>query len=81
MRRRFRSSLSIDTKPDSTPVTDVDREVEAVLRDRIGAAYPSHGILGEEYGSEESLLDEIQDFIHRYVDVSPLFEKIASYFE
>src|SRR5206468_2327094 len=34
----------------------------------------------EEYGSEEQLLDEIQSFIHRYVDVSPLFEKIASYF-
>src|SRR5262245_66192077 len=29
----------------------------------------------EEYGSEESLLEEIQSFIHRYVDVSPLFEK------
>src|SRR6266850_144616 len=34
----------------------------------------------EEYGSEESLLGEIQSFIHRYVDVSPLFEKIASYY-
>lgn len=34
----------------------------------------------EEYGSEESLLSEIQSFIHRYVDVSPLFEKIASYY-
>src|SRR6266550_1630339 len=34
----------------------------------------------EEYGSEESLLLEIQSFIHRYVDVSPLFEKIASYY-
>src|SRR5438105_2556916 len=34
----------------------------------------------EEYGSEEGLLDEIQSFIHRYVDVSPLFEKIASYY-
>src|SRR6266478_2015105 len=34
----------------------------------------------EEYGSEEGLLDEIQSFIHRYLDVSPLFEKIASYY-
>lgn len=34
----------------------------------------------EEYGSEESLLSEIQSFIHSYVDVSPLFEKIASYY-
>lgn len=28
----------------------------------------------------ETLLREIQHFIHRYVDVSPLFEKIASYY-
>src|SRR5213594_377611 len=34
----------------------------------------------EEYGSEEALLGEIQAFIHRYVDVSSLFEKIASYY-
>ncbi|MGH7484906.1 MAG: hypothetical protein ACREMY_04765, partial [bacterium] len=34
----------------------------------------------EEYGSELDLIAEIQEFIHRYVDVSPLFEKIASYY-
>src|SRR5437867_8824352 len=34
----------------------------------------------EDYGSEEELLADIQDFIHRYVDVTPLFEKIASYY-
>lgn len=34
----------------------------------------------EEYGSEEELVKEITSFLHRYVDVSPLFEKIASYY-
>ncbi len=34
----------------------------------------------DEYGSEAELLAEIQAFIHRYVDVSPLFEKIAAYY-
>jgi len=34
----------------------------------------------EEYGTEAELLFEIQDFIHRYVGVSVLFEKIASYY-
>lgn len=34
----------------------------------------------EEYGSDQALIREIRDFIHRYVDVSPLFEKIASYY-
>jgi hypothetical protein len=34
----------------------------------------------EEYGSDSELLAEIKAFIHRYVDVSPLFEEIASYY-
>src|SRR5207247_1145032 len=34
----------------------------------------------EDYGSETQLLADIQAFIHRYVDVTPLFEKIASYY-
>src|SRR5229473_2988219 len=29
----------------------------------------------EDYGSDEELIAEIQNFIHSYVDVSPLFEK------
>ena len=33
-----------------------------------------------EYGSEEELISSIRSFIHRYVDVSPLFEQIASYY-
>ncbi len=34
----------------------------------------------EEYGSQSDLVEEIQAFIHRYVDVTPLFEKIATYY-
>src|ERR1700682_1750169 len=34
----------------------------------------------EEYGSEAELLGEIKAFVHRYLDVSPLFEEIATYY-
>ena len=34
----------------------------------------------EEYGSEAELAAEIQAYIHRYVDLSPQFERIASYY-
>jgi len=34
----------------------------------------------QEYDSEEKLVSEIESFIHRFVDVGPLFEKIASYY-
>jgi hypothetical protein len=33
-----------------------------------------------EYGTEQELAEAIRTFIHRYVDVSPLFEQIASYY-
>ena len=34
----------------------------------------------EEYGTEAELVQEIQAFIHRYVDISPRFERIASHY-
>jgi histidinol-phosphatase len=40
-------------KADDTPVTVADREAERLIRARIGARYPKHAILGEEYGEEE----------------------------
>jgi hypothetical protein len=33
-----------------------------------------------EYGTDQELVEAIRDFTHRYVDVSPLFEQIASYY-
>src|SRR5438128_1169639 len=33
-----------------------------------------------EYDSEAKLVEGIRAFIHRYVDISPLFEQIASYY-
>jgi hypothetical protein len=34
----------------------------------------------EEFGDERELIDEIQGYIHRYVDLSPAFERLASYY-
>jgi hypothetical protein len=34
----------------------------------------------EEYDTEDALVAETQAYIHRYVDLSPLFERIASYY-
>lgn len=40
-------------------------------------AFPSEPL---QYGSEADLLSEIRSFIHRYVDLPPLFEEISSYY-
>ena len=44
----FESSLTRETKDDTSCVTVADREAERVIVERIVAAYPEHGILGEE---------------------------------
>lgn len=51
--RSFGGIIDHDVKPDGTPVTPVDREVETLLRERIGARFPEHGILGEELGESQ----------------------------
>ena len=49
---RFRSlDLRIETKPDRSPVTDADRAVEQLVRDRIAASRPGDAFLGEEYAA------------------------------
>jgi histidinol-phosphatase len=49
---RFRAlDARVETKPDLTPVTDVDRGIERVLRDRIERERPGAAVLGEELGS------------------------------
>jgi histidinol-phosphatase len=49
--RHFRSrTLVVHTKPDLTPVSEADREVEDALRARIAAERAGEAVLGEEGG-------------------------------
>ena len=48
---RFRAlDLKVESKPDLTPVSDADREVERVLRSALEDERPDDSILGEEFG-------------------------------
>ena len=47
----FRQPMTIENKSDASPVTLADREVEMALRQMIESAYPTHGIIGEEFGA------------------------------
>lgn len=44
----YRTPLTVEDKPDSTPVTAVDRAVETELSRLITLAFPEHGVIGEE---------------------------------
>lgn len=49
-----KAGLAVDIKEDNTLVTQADREAEAVMRELIRKAYPHHGLLGEEFGPENT---------------------------
>jgi histidinol phosphatase-like enzyme (inositol monophosphatase family) len=48
--RYFQKQLEVERKPDSSPVTIADREVELSMRRAIEAKFPEHEIVGEEFG-------------------------------
>lgn len=69
----FRKSFEIDEKFDDSPVTIADREAELIIRKKIEEVYPTHGVIGEEFGKKEGseniiwVLDPIdgtKSFIH-----------------
>lgn len=50
--KHFGALLSAEAKSDGSPVTIADREAERYLRAQIRSAFPTHSILGEEFGEE-----------------------------
>jgi histidinol phosphatase-like enzyme (inositol monophosphatase family) len=46
-----RRDLAVELKGDASPVTLADRGAEELLRRRIAARFPQHGIIGEELGN------------------------------
>jgi histidinol-phosphatase len=81
--RHFRHDLEVTRKPDSTFVTQADTAVERLIRERIANAFPDHGVVGEEYGTEASgattrwYVDPI-DGTHNYLRGVPLFATLLA---
>jgi myo-inositol-1(or 4)-monophosphatase len=46
----FRAGLAAELKSDRSPVTIADRTAEQAMRAVLSERFPSHGILGEEFG-------------------------------
>jgi histidinol-phosphatase len=82
-RRWFRRDVPISTKPDRTYVTEADQEIERAIRRRIHAEHPGHGLVGEEYGTEQGaarvrwIIDPI-DGTHSFMRGVPLFGTLVA---
>ena len=79
----FRTDLTIESKSDLSPVTIADQKAEEILRKKISRAYPDHGIIGEEFGEENSqsewvwTIDPI-DGTRSFIRGLPLFATLIS---
>jgi histidinol-phosphatase len=78
-----KGGLRVSSKPDDTLVTQADTEVETLLRERIAAAFPGHGVVGEEYADETGdgetrwIIDPI-DGTHNLVRGIPVFATLLA---
>jgi histidinol-phosphatase len=81
--RHVTTGLRVTTKPDATLVTQADTEVETLLRERIAAAFPHHGVVGEEFADEDGdgetrwIIDPI-DGTHNLVRGIPVFATLIA---
>ncbi|MEO8510174.1 MAG: inositol monophosphatase family protein [Chloroflexota bacterium] len=79
----FRGELTITAKHDRTLVTQADTGVETRLRERILAEFPTHGIVGEEFGTEPGdgetrwIIDPI-DGTHNFVRGIPIWATLVA---
>jgi histidinol-phosphatase len=75
---RFQAlDLRVDTKPDTSPVSDADLAAEALIRERLAVARPGDAVLGEEQGdigtgSRRWILDPI-DGTKNYIRGAPVW--------
>jgi histidinol-phosphatase len=75
----FRTELATERKSDGSYVTAADQAVERLVRERIAAHYPAHGLVGEEYGEQDPgaggerwYIDPI-DGTHNFLRGIPMF--------
>jgi histidinol-phosphatase len=61
----FQTEVVVDRKGDGSPVTIADRDAERLIRRLVADRFPSHVVIGEEFGDAE------RDASHRWI-VDPI---------
>ena len=82
--RGYRGGATPERKADGTFVTPADREIEALLRERIASRFPRHAVLGEEAGEAAGegggarwIVDPI-DGTHNYMRGIPVWATLIA---
>jgi histidinol-phosphatase len=80
----FRAGVTARRKLDDSFVTDADLRVETIARDRIGAAFPDHAIVGEEFGADAERASGVRwyvdpiDATHNFMRGIPVFATLLA---
>jgi inositol-phosphate phosphatase/L-galactose 1-phosphate phosphatase/histidinol-phosphatase len=78
LRKYYRRNNLIELKEDASPVTEIDRTVELVLKEKIRKVFPLDGIVAEEFGQENEsakvkwIIDPI-DGTKSFIEGKPIF--------
>jgi len=81
----FRQPVSVEVKPDDSPVTIADREIEQAIRNLLTERFPRHAIYGEEQGQSSGeggtwVIDPI-DGTKSFLLGNPLFGCLVGFVE
>lgn len=77
MVRQPNGKIEKKTSVDVGGITYLPHPPEAALIHRKMVLFPE---LATDYGDQRQLLNDVQNFIHTYLDVDPFYEKLASYY-
>ncbi len=86
LKKNFGKPERVERKPDGTLVTNVDSEVETMVRDIIKKHFPTHGILGEELAPENPdsefqwIIDPIDGTLH-FIHGVPVYGAIIALYQ
>ena len=60
VRRYFRTPISVEQKPDESPVTIADKKAEEVMRELIAKEFSDHGVIGEGENDFDAIFKELK---------------------
>ncbi len=86
LKKKFFKHFKIQEKKDGSFVTSIDKEIELRFREELKKTFPSHSVLGEEFGLEVKednfmwVIDPL-DGTHNFIAGKPIFGTLISCIE
>ncbi|MFL2660717.1 MAG: inositol monophosphatase family protein [Alphaproteobacteria bacterium] len=83
LKKKFFEPLKIEEKEDGSLVTDIDKEIELMFKENLNSKFPSHNLIGEEFGFEKKeskytwIIDPL-DGTHNFIAGKPIFGTLIS---